>query len=111
MTALKDSVIIDPKREGRPSFFRFDVFITPLILQIAFLVACVLWAWLGAAICVSTWRGGSEDQVRDMIVKSMGPFGYVVGIVITIVGIVTTRVFCEFNIVIFKIFQELRRSK
>lgn len=111
MPKLKDSIIIDPQHKGKPSFFAFDIFITPVLIQILFVVACINSIWIGASFCLATWNGGCEIESWNVIIQWLGVYGYVVGVGISIIGILVARVLCELGIVIFKIFLELRKSQ
>lgn len=110
--SLRDSIMVDPRTRGRPSFFGFDVFLTPLLIKIAFILGCVLCLWLGGWVMVETWRGGRIDPAERTLfqdLESLGLNGYLVGVAISVIGIVSVRVYCEFTIVVFKLYEELRR--
>jgi Domain of unknown function (DUF4282) len=110
MVTLRDSVLIDPvavKERRKPSFFGFDIFITPLLVKLAFIIGVIGCIVGGCVILRATWLevAGRPDRWEHIWWHPLfwGGLGYI------FLGPIVIRVWCESAIVIFKIFEELRR--
>lgn len=111
MATLRDSILIDPqvvKERRRPSFFGFDIFITPLLIKLAFIVGIIGCLVQGCLVVRESWSiavAAGEDPWIRLWSETL----FWTGIGTIFLGPIILRIWCESMIVIFKIFEELRR--
>ena len=110
MATLRDSVLIDPqvvKERRRPSFFGFDIFITTLLIKLAFIVGVIGCLVQGFLMIRESWYATASGEHPWSLLWREALFWSGAGIIF--LGPVVLRVWCEILIVLFKIFEELRR--
>ena len=101
---LKDSIVVADTKATKRSFFGFDVFITPLLLKIFFvlaLIACVVSGLVEIA------RGLKAGELNHL---PLCPH-LIQGSMLLVFCPIMLRVFCEFVIIQFKLFEMLRDKR
>ncbi len=102
MPKIRDSIIVDPKHKGKASFFDFTLFITPLLIKLFYIAGSI------SIICGSIFMWYKQYCTADCMPIELPWYSHLIWVFATICLLVALRVFCELQIVWFKMFEELR---
>lgn len=98
---MRNTIVVADGSGRRPSFFGFDIMITPLLIKVWFVLGLAACLVGGAWLCWQACAGALPEPFRA--------FGIYAGLGVAVIGPIVIRIHCEMLIVLFKIMEYLRR--